>query len=540
MRWLNRFVIGPLSPKWALQREAAARALKAFYEASEPARTRKDRADRRSANVLNDKSLVKLRTQARHLEENLDIASGALDVLVANTVGTGIRPEPQVLLTSGEPAEDVNRQLLQLYDDWHYRPEVTWEHDYYALQRLLARSWFRDGEAFLQHIVGPASLLDHGTTVPYSLEALEADFVPVDFNDQARGIRQGVERSEWGKPRAYFVYLNHPGEQLATGAYVSAPLATKRVLADRMSHLKFTKRLHQVRGMTLFAPVLIRFDDIKEIDESERVAARVAAAMAAYVKKGTPDTYEAPTQTDEQGNPLPRELQWEPGIIFDNLRPGEDIGTISSNRPNNALIPFRDAQLRSGAAGLMTSYSSLSKNYNGTYSAQRQELVEQFVVYRMLASPFVYRVCQPVWDNLITAALSAGVLRVPANVDRSTLYDCSHTAPPMVWIDPLKEAEALVLQMQWGLKSRSRIIRERGDSPDQVNREIRQDQRDRERFGIRVGEGAAAAPQDDDDDEGSATTEARRVLDTIDAVAKRGKGGRPVVLNVHTGATERL
>ena len=57
---------------------------------------------------------------------------------------------------------------------------------------------------------------------------------------------------------------------------------------------------------------MARFDDIKDIDESERVAARVAAAMAAYIKKGVPDDYSP--KTDEEGRALLKQL----GMPFKN------------------------------------------------------------------------------------------------------------------------------------------------------------------------------------------------------------------------------
>ena len=480
MSWLDRFVISAISPGWAARR-ARARALFNYYEAAQPSRTRKTRSVSKSANAENQRSVQSLRVQARHLEENLDVASGALDVLVNNVVGAGIQPEPQVELNTGELAEDLNRRLLELWDDWIYSPDVTRQHDYYSLQALTARSWFRDGEVFSQQLMGNVPNLDHNTVVPYSLELLEADFVPVDLNDPSLGIVQGIELNTWGAPRAYHVYKSHPGE--------GTTLTTdrKRVEARRIQHLKFVKRLHQVRGVSVFAPVLTRFDDLKEIDESERVAARVAAAMAAYIKKGTPDMFELGDPSTD-GTAQPRQMEFAPGIVFDDLQPGEDIGTINSNRPNNALIPFRESQLRSAASGMGTSFSSLSKNYNGTYSAQRQELVEQYVNYRRLSGLFVYRSCQPVWDGFIDSVIASGAASIPANVNRNTLYNATHTVPPMPWIDPVKEVEAARLAEERGYTSRLRIIRERGANPDQINREIRRDQIEREALGLTLGD----------------------------------------------------
>ncbi len=476
--------------------------MRAFYEAASPSRTRKARSDRTSANAENQRSAESLRIQARHLEENLDIATGALDVLVNNVVGAGIQPEPQVKLRNGEPAEDINRELLRLFDDWMYNPEVTWQWDYYSLQRLAARSWFRDGEVFGQRLIGPVALLDHGTVVPYSLELLESDYVPYSIVDAPRGVIQGIELNAWGRPRFYYVYKVHPGDN---AAFASGE--TKRVQAERMIHLKMARRLGQLRGVSVFASVIARLDDIKEIDESERVAARVAAAMAAFIKKGTPDLYSPPAAADEldaQGRPLPRAMDIAPGMVFDDLRPGEDIGTFDPKRPNNALIPFRDSQLRSAAGGLGTSYSSLSKNYNGTYSAQRQELVESFVNYRALSRQFSFRFCQPVWDGFVDAALAARLIVPGADVDMQSIYDASHSAPPMPWIDPLREAEANALDEDRGYTSRSRIIRERGKNPDEINREIRRDQAEKERLGLNLaGSNSSPVMTDDSSDDDS-------------------------------------
>jgi lambda family phage portal protein len=323
--------------------------------------------------------------------------------------------------------------------------------------------------------------LDHGTIVPYSLEALEADFCPVDYNDPALGVVQGVELSVWGRPRGYYIYKSHPFDAN------TASTEKKRVSADRMMHVKFAKRLHQIRGVSVFSSVINRLEDIKEIDESERVAARVAAAMTGFIKKGDASQYDEPTIGPEGEEEL-REMEFNPGMIFDDLKPGEDVGTISSNRPNNQLIAFRDSQVRAAASGLGASYSSISKNYNGTYSAQRQELVEQFVNYRTLSSFFVYRFCQPTWDGFIDAVVASRVLKVPRNVRLSTLYNTTHTMPPMPWIDPLKEANANEIDEKRGYKSRSRIIRERGLNPDQINREIQRDQQEQERLGLKLGD----------------------------------------------------
>lgn len=461
-----------------MTRERYARGLKSYYEAAEPSRTHKTRTDKRSANAQNERAVGPIRAQARHLDENFDIASGILDVLVANTVGAGIQTEPQVMLKDGTPAEDVNRQLLKWHEDWRFRPEVTWTLDSYQTQRTAARSYFRDGEVFAQKLTGIIPSLDHGTLVKFSLEMLEADFCPIDFNDLSRNIRQGIECSAWGRPRGYHFYKGHPGDN------IQFALDLKRVPAENILHLAFRKRFHQLRGMPIFASIVRRLDDIKEIDEFERVAAKVAASMAAAIIKGAVTDYETPEELGEDGKPIPRDMNFEPGIIFDDLQPGESISTIDTKRPNNALIPFRDSQLRAVAGGAGTSFSSIAKAYLGSYSSQRQELVEQFVMYQTLAAPIVYNFCQPVWDGFVDAAMLVPGFTLPREVDLETLYDCAHTGPSMPWIDPEKEVDAQVTALKWRLTSRGRVIRQRGDNPAQVDREIVRDEKEMKRQGI--------------------------------------------------------
>jgi capsid protein len=58
------------------------------------------------------------------------------------------------------------------------------------LERLMLRSWLRDGEIFAQMVSGSAQGLDPVAGVPFWLEALEADFVPMT-NDESRNFVRG-------------------------------------------------------------------------------------------------------------------------------------------------------------------------------------------------------------------------------------------------------------------------------------------------------------------------------------------------------------
>lgn len=448
-------------------RRAQARSVLAYYEAARPDRLKKSRRETGSGNAAVAAAGSSLRQVARHMEQNYDLAEGVLATLVANVVGpNGIGVEPQPRRADGSIDDALARQILTLYQDWCSKaPEVTRQHDWASAQRLMARSWFRDGEVFAQLVIGQIPSLTHGTKVPFSLEMLEADFVPLDLQATTPvTVMQGIEVNAWGQPTGYHVYKADPQDS----GWIGGGVATKLVPAERMLHLKNVKRIRQLRGVSVFAPTLTRFDNLKDYEESERIAAMIGASMAAFIKKGKPDDYLATVGQDMADAPEQRSMKFKPGMIFDDLMPGEEIGTIDTNRPNANLELYRNGQLRAIAAGTGPTFSSIARTYDGTYSAQRQELVEGYAAYGTLSNEFIGRVVRPVYQAFIAAAVASGQLRVPAGVVADTVNDATYLPPTMPWIDPLKEAKAFAELEDRCYVSGPEVIRRRGSNPMDV------------------------------------------------------------------------
>ena len=349
--------IATFAPAWGVKRLRARLALRS-YGAAQSSRLHPFVLDNSYHDTQIGQSSENLRAQARHLERNHDLSSGLLDVLVHNIVGVGISIEPQVKNIVGE---------LDCFSQWMMSPCIASQLDWHSLCRLICRAWLRDGEVLIRLVEGHIPRFNHPSKLPFSLDVLEADFLPLDLNDTNKHITQGIEKNRFGQVTAYHVYTEHPANSN------NIQPKTQRITANQLIHLKLIKRCQQIRGVSLFSPVLQRLADLKDYEESERVAACVAAAMTAYIKK--PLEGFNPLAMDSQDKT--RQFDVKPGLFFDNLNPGEEINTIQSNRPSQLLSEFRNAMLRAIAAGTRTSYSSIAKDYNGTYSAQRQELVEQ-------------------------------------------------------------------------------------------------------------------------------------------------------------------
>lgn len=462
-------IIRAISPSWALKRAQARRVL-AYYEAARPDKTRKQRREPNSASVAVRTAGTSIREQARHLEQNLDLARAVLRVLVNNTIGAaGITVEPAPRTKAGDIHEDFARAMLDVFDSWGERCEVTRQYTWPQAQRMLQRTAVRDGEVFAKIISGDGAPIRHAGPVPLSLELLEPDFFPIDHQSdyEGRKVREAVELNGWGAPVAYWAYREHPRD--LDGWLTGDASQLVRIPADAVLHHAFRDRLHQRRGMSTFASILGRLDDLKDYETSESIAAKVAASLGAAIKKGTPDLY--PVDTGDDG-PEPRDMRFRPGMIFDDLEPGESIEMIGSNgRPNTGMLGFRNTLLKAATSGTGASYSTVSREYDGSYSARRQELVDAWVDYAVMSQDFAAAIIRPVYRRVMATAIGAGVLTAPADVDPASVMQAMYQMPVMPWIDPSKEQKAWEGLEAAGHASGPEIIRKRGRSPADVLRE---------------------------------------------------------------------
>jgi len=454
-------------PTWALKR-AKARAMVRVYDAAQTSSHHKSiKSGGYSGDAVMQNAGSKLRAWCRYLDENHDIAIGILDTLCDRIVGTGLTIEPMVTTKGGKLNEKLNNDLRALWIDFWSRPEVTREMSGSEVERLLCRTWLRDGEALTQHVMGNRGGLVHSSDIPYSLELIEADYLPFDYQDSKSNVVHGVEKNAWGQPMAYHLYKEHPGNDLVP--YTRAQFNTKRVSADIITHLKWVTRFKQTRGVPILHGVIQRLADIKDYEESERIAARIAASFTAFIQRDIDFAQELESGAEN------RTMAMNAGMIFDNLLPGESVGTIGTDRPNTNLGLFRNDQLRAVAAGTTTNFSTIANQYDGTYSAQRQEMVEAAPGYARMNKFFVQTQMMPVWRNFVDMARLSGQIRVPNTIDERTLYLPMMRAPGLPWVDPKKEVEADAMAVEAGFKSRPQVIRERGGDPAAVDKEREND-----------------------------------------------------------------
>lgn len=497
--------IAVFAPRYAARRMFARQVL-SLYEGGRSTRRRKKSRDNSAAERLVVRDAATVRATIRDLERNYDLVDGALTTLVRNIIGpAGISIEPMPRNgTPGDNYDDIDddfaRTLLNEWREWCKRPEVTRTLNWVQSQEMACRSWLRDGDQFAQLVEGLGAPIKHSTRVPLSLELLEADVCPLDYapNDN---VDAGIERNSWGQPSAFFFHKHHPGNGRG---FIEGDL--KRVPAERVLHLAVRRRLSGLRGISLFAPAIDRLLDIKDYEESERTAARIAARIAAYIKRDKDMEWNpGPVETDAAGNPVERDFLLEAGAIFTETAPGESIEMINPNRPNTILEQFRTAMMRAVSRCIGLSYSSLSGDYDGTYSAQRQELVEAYDGYRMMSQQFVASFVQPVWERFVQFAITSGAVKVPSHIRPDSVAQAVFRGPKMPWIDPQREANGIKGLFEAGVESRTAVVAERGGRIQDKFEEIARERRLAEELDIPLDNTAAQVATDDDQGRDSST-----------------------------------
>lgn len=467
MNFLDR-CLAPVFPSVVVRRLAAQESIKAF-EAARVTRTHKAERQSRNADSSLQRDAESLRGQARKLDEDHDLVTGIFDRLEERVVGgAGIAVEPLPLDYAGNIHLAFAAQVKDAWAEWSLRPETSGELTRAQMERLVCRTWLRDGEALAQLLMGKVANFEHLHAVPFSLELLEPDYLPWSYNDESKGICQGITRDSWRRVKGYNLLKRHPGSALG----FSLSVDTKFVPADRMLHIAYRKRLGQNRGQPLLHAVLTRLADIKDYEESERVAARISAALAMFIKKGSTDDYVvAPTTAGKDGQATgARSIPIAPGMVFDGLLPGEDVGMIESNRPSQFVESFRNGQLRAIAAGTRVGYSTATRSYTGTYSAQRQELVESQLGYDLLQREFIDYWSRKVYRAFIQMGLLSGVLKPPGDVNMDSVYSAVYQGPVMPWINPVHEATAWRELVAGGFADEAEVARARGRNPQELKR----------------------------------------------------------------------
>lgn len=448
-------------------------------------------ANARTVSNLNSDILATAATiqrRAAYFARNNAHVTAAVNALVTNIVGPGIKPSSQ------HPDPQTREALHALWARWTDQCDVDGFGDFYAMQALMVRQMVEAGESFARFVTtGPGEWLE----VPFQIQVIHPAQVPLETLSALveNRIRGGIEFDAAGRRIAYHVLPARPDDPMTplAGLWNPVPIA-----ATDMVHLFNPMEPGQLRGLSWLAPVLLAVHEVDQLQDAALVRAKLANLLCAALVDPSGDAGDLQGEVD--GGVL--DIGLEPGTILP-LKPGTSLEFFDPKESRH-YSAFVKSHLQAIAAGLGVPYELLTGDLSGVnYSSIRAGLVEfRKRLEHWQHNVLVYRLCRPVWDRFIRTALLSGFIDFRAYEANPAAFHRVEWLPPKpVWVDPKKDAEAEILMVNAGFKSRAQVVTGLGYDPEQVDAEIAADTARAKRLGLNIGAApalpaASTAPAD--------------------------------------------
>jgi lambda family phage portal protein len=433
-------------------------------------------------------SLNSLRSRSRQLIRNNPLTDGGVDSYVANIIGSGINPRWQV----NDPVIKV--QLQQLWDDWVEEADFNETLNFYGLQSLICRGLIDAGEIFCRLIPRPPG---DGLSVPLQLQLLEADHLDEAYStiwDNGNEVRMGVEINAEGKRVAYHLWSEHPGEAFITRRNITQRIP---VPASEIIHVFRPLRAGQMRGRPWFASIIVRLHELDQYSDAELVRKKTAAMFGGFITEeaggipGDPSLwFGKKAADDDEGRDV---IALEPGT-FPMLPRGLDVKFSQPVDVGTTYEIWIKQQLREIAVGMGVTYEQLTSIRAGLLEFRRR-------VGQLQREIIIFQFCRRVSHAWLDAAVLSGAITIPGYFQNRRIYRRIKWRPDgWAWVDPAKDQKAANDAVRSGFTSRSKVVAEKGDDVETLDREISEDNARADSLGLvydsdprKTGKTAAAA-----------------------------------------------
>lgn len=416
-------------------------------------------------NEIIKRDLRTLRARSRAQGESDPYARRFLQMCRSHVIGPdGIRLQARLTRPDGTLDQAANQAIETAWKRWG-RAEFCHMQQQIGLaefQRQAIATIAEDGECLIRLITGRQA-------GPYglALQFIDVERLDVKLDREAtrtqNAIRMGVEIDDWQRPVAYWF-------SSAEGDYYYAGRQYIRIPAAEIIHAFLPFRSGAWRGVPWNATALVRLHMLDGYEDAALVNARAGANNVGFFL-----TEDGLAPMGEEGPDLHQlEVSSESGEYLTLPGSVRDFKAFSSEYPSGEFPTFVKQILRGVSAGLGVSYHALSGDLESVnFSSGRLGAMEDREMWKALQNWFIDTVMTRLFNVWIESAL---LKRQIPGVDILRLDEIQRAATwqPRRWqhIQPREEMAANELALKLRLRSRSEIIRETGNDPDDVWREI--------------------------------------------------------------------
>jgi len=418
---------------------------------------------------------VKSITMARDLVRNHPLILGMVNRIIDCVMGAGSRLQ---LKTKDAEKDKVVENWFN--EDWAAREvcDGRTRMDLWSYQRAIFERWYVDGESLVW--------FDERGGQMFGFEADQfctpSDIIPTLTKGWA--CVDGIIVDRFGTPRKYVI---HPTGQ--TSAFKKDCMIYN---ANRILHVATFRRFRQTHGVSRIIHSGGMSTDLLDYIKSDLLSSKAAAKFAMYVKRVNALEFEGvrtgnDIDVEGTGDDAPdggtsealdeatsyNRLEEITGGAFEYLNPGEDIGVVKPERPNNAFGDYVRAVIRIIGAGNSLPLEMVLLDFSQTnYSSARAALLLAWITIKRISGWFDITFNKPIAIKALQWGVDNKGLILPEGWEKSMKF--SH--PKLPEIDRLKTENARTVALQ----NNTTTLR---DETDDWEDNVEQRQREKEKIG---------------------------------------------------------
>jgi len=357
--------------------------------------------------------------------------SGLIKRVLRNEIFTGMYPEPTPIGSVIWPnlTEEEQEENAAKYADLMNNSFTLYANDYnvFDYKKQLTFGEYQEAvrqEAILCGDVVVVSRINHQTNLP-SWDIISGNDVktPLEYNiKKGHTITHGVERDTQNRHVAYWVqeYKND------NFAFTRIPVYGEKS-GRQISWMVYggNKLLNEVRGTPILASALYMLRDLDRYRDSELRAAVIGSIIPFFIEKSptakpgggvlsNAALAKANKTPNKENEVAPSKIDMVPGMVLDNLAPGETVKAFNPTHPNINFKTFEETIISAICWGCLEIPPEIGTlEFKNSYSASRQANTEFEIYLKYRAFKNAKDFCQLVYQEYIIQVVLLGDLILP-------------------------------------------------------------------------------------------------------------------------------
>jgi lambda family phage portal protein len=394
--------------------------------------------------------------RSRNLYKNDSTYRAAINMVVTNVIGTGLRPKPKVLGKDGKPDKTINKAIEKAF--WKYARRQEWDarkkmHWVGEGQRLALKTILVSGDFIMNAVTSR-----DGAFLPVMWQQTESDRLDTTHDMllkqtwQSENIKQtihGINLDEFGAPVSY----------LFKG--ISSAVPAKNIIHSFMA----SDRPEQYIGIPAAVAALDEVFDLQDLKEDYVLKSRAIAKVLWWLSTKMDDGI--PNAGDQDADSV---IGLEP---LSQMRTEEAPELLKMpDSVSDTVLPLVEMLQHGICSNLGTSYSTVTRNMKGVnYAASQGVDNVEWKISSMVRDYFIDDYCDPFYEKAVLLMIIKGEIPgVTPTVFAKNPYDFYEVewfGNGRLNVDPLKDIQADNEGLKSGAYTMHYVVGKRGGDFDE-------------------------------------------------------------------------